>query len=789
MPNRFFLSQPQKEQHAQQPTTFYSNHHTNHTNHTNHHSPHKNNSLNVVSHFFRLRIIAITIIVLVATASTTTTTTEAWVTPSSLQHQHQHRHHQYRYGAAAAVVTRKQPQEQPQPQLRMKSASLSPLASSSSSSSSSLEAQPQPQPPQQHLVLVGGGHAHVQVIKALRQRPAHLRVTLIDATAYATYSGMVTGYLAGEYTDNDHDKNVDKDADDESKEDAAASDKEDDNENNIASMTKIPIAQLAAWANVDFIQERVVDIDVERKLVYTRQGGGGSSSNDNDNDEIDRNAGIAYDTISIDIGSTSRNLYDVPGALQYTIATRPIDQLVKRLTRASAEWAAAIQQEQQQQQQPPARLVVVGAGAAGLELAMSLQARWTNQSTGGVAPHVTLVHAHQDLMPNESAAARRTLHDILQSKHIEIIAQATVSRVEEGALYIQQQNDGDKESVVPFDYAVWATGAAAHPLAFHLKHVRGLDVTDDGWIQVDATLQSTSHPSVFAAGDCASITVPTNSGDDDDEEEDENGSSTFTTVPKAGVYAVRAGPILIENLTRYLEQQRRRQQETHQEAQRQSKVNNNNNGSDSESEIERDSDLENYRQNKNYKNQQSSKIKDTNTGDNSNDEDDDDLQLEVYEPQDDFMKLLVCGHGRALGLRFGLAFYGPWVWKLKDSIDRDFVKLFDTDSLRQQSTADNNEDHKDDDDNEKEDKKYDTSQYDAADDENLKQQENSLPTPAEAAALLQRTDDQVDYQVARRVLRYMNNNAAYREAVLAKHPHTATDAVATGKDENHSITK
>lgn len=42
-----------------------------------------------------------------------------------------------------------------------------------------------------HLVLVGGGHAHAQVIKALNKasRPKDLKVTLIDSQKLASYSG------------------------------------------------------------------------------------------------------------------------------------------------------------------------------------------------------------------------------------------------------------------------------------------------------------------------------------------------------------------------------------------------------------------------------------------------------------------------------------------------------------------------------------------------------------------------------------------------------------------------
>ena len=359
---------------------------------------------------------------------------------------------------------------------------------------------------------------------------------------------------------------------------------------------------------------------------------------------------LSFDAISLDIGSTSRGLLTTPGAMQYSIPTRPISDLVKRFdmeTKSLMESSNG---------QSSVDLVVVGGGAAGIELSMSVMGRW-KPILGEGNIRATVLDSGSQLLPNETSANREALVRIMTERGIKIRSNSIVESVQKDCIRLTDGNE------IPYTHCLWAAGAEAHDLAFDLKD-RGLAVTDRGWIQVNKYLQSVSHPYLFAAGDCNTIE-----------------GLGKASPPKAGVYAVRSGPILIENLTKFL----------------------------------------------------------------NNDKEE---TWKVYNPQDDFLKLLVCGDGIGLGFRFGIPIHGKWVFQLKDAIDLSFMNLFKVTNLPKLIEG----------------KPYDTAQYDATG------KRRPPIDPTEAATLLQRTDDDVDFQEAWDVLRDMAEDQSYKESVLSLIP-------------------
>ena len=195
------------------------------------------------------------------------------------------------------------------------------------------------------------------------------------------------------------------------------------------------------------------------------------------------------DTLGYDVASL--NLGSTPaGTAADSIAVKPFEGFIEN-------WRALLKKG------PAApRVAVVGAGAGGLELAMAMKFALDRRGTGGA---VTVFSERNSFPPALAARIRNALDRL----GIELRADTRVTAIDAG-----------------FDAAFWATGASAPPLL----RESGLRTDAQGYALVDANLRSVSHPDVFAAGDAASL--------------------EGVTLPKSGVYAVRQGPVLADNLKR-----------------------------------------------------------------------------------------------------------------------------------------------------------------------------------------------------------------------------------------------
>lgn len=321
----------------------------------------------------------------------------------------------------------------------------------------------QNEPVTHDLVLVGGGHSHVDVLKSFGMRPQPgLRLTLITRDVHTPYSGMLPGLIAGHYTrDESH----------------------------------IDLQPLARFAGARLYHTSATGIDFDQHLVHCHG-----------------RPPVGFDTLSIDIGSTP-NRSAIAGADVHAIPVKPVDLFLER--RAEIERAVLANAGR-------FRLVVVGGGAGGVELSLSLRHRLAqlleDNGIDAAGLSVTVVSNAAEPLPNHSPAVRKTMRGFMQSRGVELRTGENVVAFEADRLRCESGAE------IEFDAAILATHAGA---AAWLRET-GLALNDAGFIRVDDSLQSISHAGVFAAGDIAAI--------------------EGRTLPKAGVYAVRQGPVLARNL-------------------------------------------------------------------------------------------------------------------------------------------------------------------------------------------------------------------------------------------------
>jgi selenide,water dikinase len=220
---------------------------------------------------------------------------------------------------------------------------------------------------------------------------------------------------------------------------------------------------------------------------------------------------VEYDVISLDVGS--RPFTDAAaGAERHAIAMRPLERLVQGwndvLARARGGGVRSI--------------TVVGTGAAGLELAFAMHHR-LKADLGDAAPHLRVIGDSPEPAPEFHGGVRRRLRAEIAHRRIESHHGSGV--IEVGVGFARLRNGLEFAT----DAVFWAAGSAAHPWIA----ASGLATDHRGYLLTSELLQSVSHPEVFGAGDCATL--------------------QGHPLPKAGVFAVRAGPALARNLRAAIE--------------------------------------------------------------------------------------------------------------------------------------------------------------------------------------------------------------------------------------------
>jgi len=374
----------------------------------------------------------------------------------------------------------------------------------------------------QELVLVGGGHAHVAVLKRLGMHPLPgVRITLVSDASTSAYSGMLPGCIAGHYR----------------REEA-----------------QIELRPLCRFAGAQFYQDVMIGLDLANKRV-----------------QFANRPPAGFDILSLNLGSTPQTV-SAAGAARYSLPVKPVQAFLRRWEELAQQPAPASGK--------PRRLVVVGGGAGGVELLLATRHRLL-QRAGPLAHNGSgwvfhLVTATDTILPTHNRSVQRRYQRILLERDVHVHVQHSVTEV------TAEEVRCGTGAAISYDVLLWATQADAPAWL----RESGLATDDKGFVKVNEFLQSTSHPFVFAAGDVAGMVQHPR--------------------PKSGVFAVRQGRPLAENLVRAISGQ----------------------------------------------------------------------PLHPFTPQRQFLSLISTGDRYAVASRGPFACEGAWVWKLKDWIDRRWMRQY-----------------------------------------------------------------------------------------------------------------
>ena len=228
---------------------------------------------------------------------------------------------------------------------------------------------------------------------------------------------------------------------------------------------------------------------------------------------------MAYDWLSIGIGSRPDHSQVEIDEHAAWIALKPMQTLLTRLDESIESLLSAKTGDRDR----ALRVLIVGGGVGGIEVSLCLP-NWLQQNWPHRSFQLAIAHRGERLAGGLSPAAEARLRDVMRDRGIDCLDNATVVSVRPGRATTEQGQE------LPADLVIWATGAIAPELLSRMD----LPKDERGFLQTYHNLTSLADPRIFAVGD--------------------SGSIADADLPKAGVYAVRQGPVLWHNLRMALEQ-------------------------------------------------------------------------------------------------------------------------------------------------------------------------------------------------------------------------------------------
>ena len=214
----------------------------------------------------------------------------------------------------------------------------------------------------QQLVLLGAGHAHLQVLAQLAAQPlAGLVVTLITPLPRQLVASMVPGFVAGHYP--------------------------------LADCV-IPLEPLVQRSGIRWLQRSVTAVHAQQQTL-----------------QLDDGSTVAFDWLSVNtdpVQNREQIESDIPGAREHALFIRPVDAFAALWPRVAEMGDAR-----------PLRIAMIGAGAGSLEMALAVRHRLPNCA-------VTLVCGAQPPGANHPSAVQQRLQTILKKRHVTVLQDVAV---------------------------------------------------------------------------------------------------------------------------------------------------------------------------------------------------------------------------------------------------------------------------------------------------------------------------------------------------------------------------
>lgn len=219
------------------------------------------------------------------------------------------------------------------------------------------------------LVLLGGGHSHVEVLRQFGLRPAAgVEITLVSPARHTAYSGMLPGLIAGHYQFQD---------------------------------SHIDLEYLARFSGARRLPSAARNIDTLRREVKLADG-----------------TAIEYDFLSIDIGSNSARPART-GSADAAIAVKPVEEFLPAWNSLMARACTG----------QVKNILVVGGGAGGVELLLAMQHRLAHLPAARATGFALLTDSDR-LLPALNPGTRRAFQRILSERQIKVHFNCRVSSVE-----------------------------------------------------------------------------------------------------------------------------------------------------------------------------------------------------------------------------------------------------------------------------------------------------------------------------------------------------------------------